>query len=137
MIVVADSSPLNYLVVIDEIDLLPALFEQVLLPLAVFQELCHPKTSLKVREWAASLPDWLEVRSAGPVPNPALSELDPGEREAIQLALELGIVTVLMDEAEGRRLAEGLHLEVRGTLGVLERGAKLGKTDFLQALKQT
>jgi predicted nucleic acid-binding protein len=136
MIVVADTSPLNYLVLIDEVELLPALFEQVLLPLAVFQELCHPKTPLKVREWAASLPDWLEVRSAGPVPNPALSELDPGEREAIQLALELGIVTVLMDEAEGRRLAEGLHLEVRGTLGVLERGAKLGKTDFLQALSK-
>jgi len=39
MIVVADTSPLNYLVLIDEIDLLPAIFGQVLLPQAVFQEL--------------------------------------------------------------------------------------------------
>ena len=32
MIVVADTSPLNYLVLIDEIDLLPAIFGRVLLP---------------------------------------------------------------------------------------------------------
>ncbi len=39
MIVVADTSPLNYLLLIDEIDLLPAIFGEVLLPPAVFQEL--------------------------------------------------------------------------------------------------
>jgi len=32
MIVVADTSPLNYLVLIDEIALLPALFQKVLIP---------------------------------------------------------------------------------------------------------
>lgn len=41
---------------------------------------------------------------------------------------------MLLDETDGREAAENLHLEVRGTLGVLERGAKLGKTDFRQAL---
>jgi predicted nucleic acid-binding protein len=61
---------------------------------------------------------------------------DIGEREAIQLALELGLSTVLIDEAEGRQVAEALHLEVRGTLGILERGAKLGKIDFRQALRK-
>lgn len=68
--------------------------------------------------------------------NPSLLALDIGEREAIQLALETGISTVLMDEAEGRREAEKLHLEVRGTLGILERGAKMGKTDFREALRR-
>jgi predicted nucleic acid-binding protein len=136
MIVVADTSPLNYLVLIDEIDLLPALFERVLLPQAVFQELKHPKTSSKVSQWVARLPPWLEVRAATSVASDELMRLDPGEREAIQLALELGISTVLLDEADGRQLAEKLHLEVRGTLGILERGAKLGKVNFHDALSK-
>ena len=115
---------------------MPALFGQVLLPQAVFRELQHPRTILKVREWATRLPEWLEVRTVASVANGALMELDIGEREAIQLALELGIGTVLIDETDGRRLAEKFHLEVRGTLGILERGAKLGKTDFHRALSK-
>jgi len=136
MIVVADTSPLNYLLLIDEIDLLPALFGQVILPHAVFQELQHPKTSLRVRQWVADLPAWLEVRTGASIANPALMGLDVGEREAIQLELELGISTVLIDDADGRQQAERLHLEVRGTLGILERGANLGKSNLRQALSK-
>ncbi len=136
MIVVADTSPLNYLLLIDEIDLLPAIFGQVILPHAVFQELQHPKTSLRVRQWVADLPAWLEVRKVASIANPALMGLDVGEREAIQLALELGISTVLIDEADGRKQAERLHLEVRGTLGILERGANLSKINLRQALNK-
>jgi predicted nucleic acid-binding protein len=97
MIVVADTSPLNYLILIDEIALLPTLFGHVILPQAVFQELKHPKASLKVSLWVAHLPPWLEVRVATSVASDELMGLDPGEREAIQLALELGISTVLPD----------------------------------------
>jgi predicted nucleic acid-binding protein len=68
------------------------------------------------------------------VPDAALLRLDIGERVPIQLALELGIRTLLMDEADGRQLAERLHLEVRGTLGILEHAARLGKINFRQAL---
>jgi predicted nucleic acid-binding protein len=136
MIVVADTSPLNYLVLIDQIDLLPLIFGQVLLPASVYEELQHPRTSLKVRDWVANPPGWVEVRSVGAVTNPALLALDRGERDAIELALELGIATVLMDEVDGRREAERLHLEVRGTLGILERGARLGKVSFHEALQR-
>ena len=62
--------------------------------------------------------------------------LDVGEREAIQLALDLGVRTVLIDDADGRLQAEKLHLEVRGTLGILERGANLGKTNLREALSK-
>ena len=134
MIVIADTSPLNYLLLIDEIDLLPAIFGHVLVPQAVFQELRHPKTSTKVRDWLTDLPAWFEVRSVASAPDPALSGLDGGEREAIQLALELGVNTVLIDEAEGRRIATQFHLEVRGTLGILEHAAKLGRINLREAL---
>ena len=136
MIVVADTSPLNYLVLIDEVDLLPALFGEVLIPQAVFQELKHPRTSAKVQQWIGHFPAWLAVRTVASVPGPALMKLDAGEREAIRLALELGIGTVLLDETDGRQEAENLHLEVRGTLGILERGAKLGKINFRHALSK-
>ena len=89
-----------------------------------------------MRQWVADLPAWLEVRKVASIANPALMELDVGEREAIQLALELGISTVLIDEADGRKQAERLHLEVRGTLGILERGANLGKINLRQALSK-
>ena len=132
MIVVADTSPLNYLILIDEIKLLAALFGQVLVPQAVVRELAQEKTPLPVRQWITCPPPWLEVRTLVSAANPALMNLDAGEREAIQLALELRISTVLMDEADGREAAERLHLEVRGTLGILERAAKIGKIDFRQ-----
>lgn len=134
MIVVADTSPLNYLLLIDEIDLLPVVFGQVLVPRSVFQELDHPKSSPKVRQWVTRLPTWFEIRTVVSVSTPELMGLDVGEREAIQLALDLGIGTVLIDESEGRRQAERLHLEVRGTIGILERGANLGKINLRQAL---
>jgi predicted nucleic acid-binding protein len=124
------------LLLIDEIDLLPTIFGQVLLPRAVLQELQHPKTAVKVREWITNPPAWLEVRSVAPLTDPALMGLDAGEREAIQLALELHIGTVLIDDAEGRREAQKLHLEVRGTLGILERGTHLGKVNLRQALSK-
>lgn len=130
MIVVADTTPLNYLILIDEVELLPALFGHVLIPSAVFEELSNVRTPSKVRRWMEHLPEWLEVRNVSTITNPLLNNLDPGEREAIQLALDLSIQIVLIDEAEGRHVAEMLHLQVRGTLGILARGAELGKTDL-------
>jgi predicted nucleic acid-binding protein len=43
MIAVVDTSPICYLILIGEIDLLPKLFNQVLAPQAVLAELLHPK----------------------------------------------------------------------------------------------
>ena len=39
MLVIADTTPLRYLVVLGQIDLLPTLFGQVIIPLAVVGEL--------------------------------------------------------------------------------------------------
>jgi predicted nucleic acid-binding protein len=112
------------------------LFGRVLLPESVLHELQHPKVSAKVFTWASQLPSWLEVKSPSVAASDELMRLDPGERDAIQLAIDLGITTVLLDEWDGRQLAEKLRLEVRGTLGILERGAKLGKINFRDALSK-
>jgi hypothetical protein len=67
-IVVADTGPINYLVLIDAIDLLPKLFDQVLAPQAVFDELTDPDTPATVRAWVtcASRPMPWPVRREGP-----------------------------------------------------------------------
>jgi predicted nucleic acid-binding protein len=140
MIVVADTSPLNYLVLIDEAKLLPALFERVLLPGAVFSELTHARSPEKVRTWAESLPEWALILQPRGTLTAGIELLDIGEREAIQLAIELGVRTILLDDQDARRYAESLHLQVRGTLSILERGVRLGATDFdsmLDRLDQT
>lgn len=65
-----------------------------------------------------------------------LSELDPGERDAIQLALETGIDTVLIDEIGGRREAVRRRLHVTGTVAVLEKAAQRGLINFRDALQR-
>ena len=56
MIVVADTSPTNYLVLIGEIDVLPALYEKIIIPEAVFNELQDAETPELVRTWVDGAP---------------------------------------------------------------------------------
>jgi len=62
MIVVADTTPLRYLVVIEREHLLPALYGRVIIPPAVAQELNHESTPDVVRAWIGTRPSWLEIR---------------------------------------------------------------------------
>jgi predicted nucleic acid-binding protein len=71
------------------VDLLPQLFDRILIPPAVFEELQHQETPDIVRRWIASPPSWLHVQALRSVLDPALGFLDAGEREAIALAEEL------------------------------------------------
>jgi len=140
MIVVADASPLNYLVLIDQIGLLPVLYQKALIPEAVLAELQRPRAPKSVGLWAATPPTWLEVCVVHGVPDEGLVGLDPGERDAILLALERGAGLVLIDEAEGRREAEQHHLRVAGTLAVLEQAAQRALIDLptaMERLRQT
>jgi predicted nucleic acid-binding protein len=134
MIVVADTSPLNYLILIGEIELLPALYRRVLIPAEVHREMQRLEAPPTVRSWAADLPAWCEVRLPQSVPDASLKELDPGERDAILLALDVGVDLLLMDETEGRREALRRSLRVAGTVAVLETAAQRGLIDFRSAL---
>jgi predicted nucleic acid-binding protein len=134
MLVVADTTPLHYLVLIGSTPILPALFGHILIPHAVAEELQHPQTPAEVRAWLASHPSWLEIRHVGHAPAPNLTHLDLGEQEAILLAQELQADLLLMDDREGRQEARWHALTVTGTLGVLERAAEQGWLDLPTAL---
>ena len=140
MIVIADTGPVNYLVLVQQADLLPRLFRRVLIPPAVFEELQDPETPIAVREWLSQRPAWLEVQALGREPDPELDHLDAGEREAIALAEELQADQILLDETEARREAERRNLPVIGTLGLLRRASQFGWIDLrstLDRLRQT
>jgi predicted nucleic acid-binding protein len=79
-LVIADTGPLNYLILIGHIDLLPALFEKVVLPTAVQSELASSKAPPLVRHWIANLPAWLDVRDAplGQAEDASLKGIDAG-----------------------------------------------------------
>jgi len=136
MIVISDSTPLNYLILIERIDLLPQLFGHVVIPPAVFEELQHQETPDPVRQWLAHPPAWLRTQALRSPPDPALSHLDSGEREAIALAEELGADQVLLDDTDARRAAAQRNLPFIGTLGVLREAARRGLLDLREALGQ-
>lgn len=91
-------------------------------------ELRHPVAPKPVRNWAASTPAWLEVSS--PKTSLVLDQLDPGESEAIALALEVRADVVLMDERAGRQEATRRGLRVAGTLSVLDEAERAGLVNF-------
>jgi predicted nucleic acid-binding protein len=136
MIVVADTSPLNYLLQISCESVLPSLYQRVLIPPSVLDELGHPDAPKVVSEWLKDVPGWIEVRRTAGSPDAALADLDPGEREAIQLAEEQRADLLLIDERRGRLEAKRRGLATMGTLGVLLAAAQKGLIDAVAAYQQ-
>lgn len=138
MIVVSDTTPVNYLIIIDQVHLLNELYGRLVLPRAAHEEMRSEKAPEKVLAWASQLPEWVEVRAAAS-PDPAL-KLGAGEREAIALAEELVADLLLVDDAKARREAKGRGLTVTGTLAVLVTAAGRGLVNLpaaISALRQT
>jgi len=132
--VVADTGPLNYLILIDEIDLLPRLFGSVAIPEAVCEELLDPRAPISVRAWMTSPPPWLRVAAGSLDSVPALATLDTGERAAIDLAIGLSAGLLVMDDRAGVAAARSLGFRATGTPGVLDLGARLGWINFHDAV---
>ena len=140
MIVITDTTPLNYLVLIDRAEVLPQLYDRVLIPSAVREEFQAPETPPAVRAWVNNPPDWLQIRPVESGPDPATEPLGPGEREAIALAEELHADRLIIDDRAARRVATQRKLTVIGTLGVLVEAAERGLIGFpetIARLRQT
>lgn len=134
IVVVADTSPLNYLIQINCDQVLPALYERVFVPSAVVEELGHPRAIAAVRGWLTRMPSWLIVEHVTEIADGRLARLDPGERQAIQLAMRAHADLVLIDEKVGVRIAREQGLAVTGTLGVLVQAARRALVDMERAL---
>lgn len=130
--IVSDTSPINYLILIGKVEILPKLFDEILIPRAVHREMQSPRTPAAVSDWAGSLPPWARLMTAARIA-PGIG-LGAGETEAISLALELGISVILIDERKGRLAAEKRGLVPLGTLNILESADLRGLLDFEEAV---
>lgn len=140
---VSDAGPLIHLSWIGHLDLLKALFDEVIVPAAVRDEVLGADPALPGladlrRAFTAA---WLEVRDVGHSAEltQALAELDPGESQAIVLAKSAAADTLLIDERRGRSYAQREGLQVLGTIGILrtarDRGLIPAATPLLDQLR--
>ena len=137
-VVVADAGPLHYFVLIDCAGILEKLFDQVLIPGAVRNELLHQNTPPKVKAWITHPPSWLKFELVANVQ--PIRGLHPGEIEALQLALQAKAAGVLMDDRDGRKAARQLGVPVISTVGLLELAAEkqlIKLPDAVAQLRQT
>lgn len=127
MIVVSDTSPISALLSVGAADLLVQLFERVVIPASVREELLryHPK-----------LPEWLLVQTVqdATAASRFAKIVDEGEAEAIELAKEIHADRLLIDERKGRQLAIQEGLSVIGLLGVVLLARRKGFIPSARAL---
>lgn len=134
MIVLSDTSPLNYLILIGHVEILPAIFGSLIIPEAVADELRHPRAPLAVQGWVAAPPTWCQILPVTRL-DPTIT-LGKGESEAIALAVALHADLLLADDRLARALAEQRGLKVAGTLNVLELAAQRKLLDLREAVQR-
>ncbi len=115
MTVVCNSSPLIAFLSIDRIDIIRQLFNTVIIPEAVYEEVF-----LKINK-SGTAPDFIKVEKANDRHLVKLLELqiDHGESEVISLAVEKGFQKVILDDKQARQTAERMGLKVIGVVGIL------------------
>ncbi|MBD2414905.1 hypothetical protein FACHB389_33820 [Nostoc calcicola FACHB-389] len=125
-VIVADSSPLISLSIITQLQLLPQLYQRILIPPAVWDEVTVQGVGLPGSQAVSQL-TWLEIQAPEILVLEPLSILvDRGEAEAIALAQSTPDSTVLLDDAQARRVAERLGIRRIGTLGILRKAKNAG-----------
>lgn len=73
LLVIADTSPIRYLIQIGHINLLHSLFQAVSIPTEVARELSDPSAPPAVQAWIRTPPIWLTVHEAAGTDDPALN----------------------------------------------------------------
>lgn len=126
MIIVSDTSPLSGLIIIGQLSLLRELYGQVVVPMAVHEELSNLSDfGIDLSGYLAS--SWIRSKK---ITDQALyqrlcSHLDAGEAAAITLAKELSADHLIIDERKGRKVAQAEGIQTIGLIGViLEAKAK-------------
>ena len=132
--VICDTSALQYLYQLDMLWVLEALAKHIVIPPAVVEELAVGRSQ------GIHLPDpigleWVTVRApAGAAVLPLVTDLGPGETEALALALESSDALVILDDGLARQVASMLSIRIRGTLGLLLDAKAAGLVSAVEPL---
>ncbi len=129
--IISDTSCLILLEKIGELEILHALFGEVLI------------TSKVAEEFGMDLPEWIKIRDAS---NQTIIEIlessvDQGEASSIALAFEYLDSLLILDDLKARKLAYSLGLKITGTIGVLINGKHKGlfesAQEIIEKIRQT
>lgn len=125
MIIVSDSSPLIALAIIGKLNLLEKLYEEIVVPFAVYKEVTEKEKpfSKELRLFLSNRTKQIANRLAVEV---LISDIGIGESESIVLALEEKPDLVLIDDLKARKFAKMYGLEIIGTMGILLKAKKKG-----------
>ncbi len=127
MIVISDTTAISNLIQIQEFELLKKLYQEIIIPERVYEELrILAEFDIQIEELLKA--EWIDIKEvkSQELIDPFRKKLDRGEAEAIALAIEMQADYLLIDEKEGRKIARENQLEIVGTLGILINGKKSG-----------
>lgn len=130
MIVVSDTTPLKYLILIQRIEILRSLYNEVVVPPAAVNEMLAPGTPAQVIEWTRNEPAWVIVTQPALTTSEIGADIEEAEAEAILLAEQLNADLILLDDRRAREVAEDRGLRVVGTLGILIDAARRNMIDI-------
>lgn len=136
MIVISDTSPILYLLLINQLDLLPHLYSTLIIPDVVQAEMQATGAPVVLQEWIANPPQWLEIRTVPPGNYAPLQRLQAGEQAAILLAQSLQADLLIVDDLAARQIAQQLGIKITGLLGILGEAGRREWIDFPETLKQ-
>ena len=120
MSAIVNATPLIALAVVDQLDLLPQILGDIIVPTTVHNEVIRQGLERPSAQLIAQA-KWLQVVSPKTTSTiePFLLGLDPGELDVLLLAREQQPDWVIIDERQARRAARALGLPVKGTVGIL------------------
>jgi len=132
--VVSNSTPLIAFIKKNEIFLLKSLFNKIIIPKAVYQEIINISKNLDkecniLEEEIKN--NWIIVKEIKCLKFPEFN-LGKGENEAINMCFEINNPLLLIDEKKGRIIAKSLKIEILGTLGILALAKKRGLKQYQQ-----
>ena len=135
MLVVSNASPIITLARAGYLDILRAVYGEIIIPGAVFNEITVAGAGEPGAQDVTAA-GWIKCRSAhnATLINALGLELDAGEAEAIALAVECNADLILLDERAGRRAAPRVGLNVVGTIGVLVGAKDHGHVTLLRPI---
>lgn len=123
--VIVNASPLIILFKSRLSHLLPQLFEEILIPESVWDEVTTKKgTDITARE-LPSVP-WVKRIEVEVIPAINVWNLGQGESEVLSLALERPGHHAMVDDAAARRCARTLNIPILGTGGALVLAKRRG-----------
>lgn len=132
--VIVNSTPLIVLCGIGRLDILRELYEEIVIPPAVFREVTAKDDSACVQ--IRSVGEWIRVEGIKDCSEKKMykAKLHDGEVEVMILAQEKDADLVILDDNAAKKTAKYLGLSVTGTLGVLVKAKRLGIIEAVRPL---